>query len=120
MDDPLFVRGFERLSDLLRDGQRLVERDRTTRNKLRQVVTVDEFHHQRGHAPALFQAVDSRDVRVIQRRQRLGFTLEAREPISVVRDRLGRILIATSRSSFVSRARKTCPMPPSPMLAITS
>ena len=33
--------------------------------------------------------MDSRDVRVIQRRERLGFTLEAREPISVVRERLG-------------------------------
>src|SRR5215510_8819278 len=32
---------------------------------------------------------------------------------SVVRD-VGRTLMATSRPSFVSRARHTCPMPPSP------
>ena len=30
----------------------------------------------------------------------------------------GRILIATSRSSLVSRARKTSPMPPSPIRAV--
>jgi hypothetical protein len=36
--------------------------------------------------------VDSRDVRVIQRREGLGFTLEARKPISVVRERLGQDL----------------------------
>src|SRR5207344_1201651 len=32
----------------------------------------------------------------------------------------GRILIATSRSSFVSRARYTWPIPPSPISAATS
>ena len=36
--------------------------------------------------------MDRRDVRVIQRRESLGFTLEAREPISVVRERLGQDL----------------------------
>ena len=35
-------------------------------------------------------------------------------------DPSGRILIVTSRSSFVSRARKTWPMPPSPMGAVIS
>ena len=101
-------------------GQRLVERDRAFSDPLREIVALDQFHHEGGHAPAFFQAVDSRDVRVIQRREGLGFTLEAREPISIVRERLGQDLIATSRSSFVSRARKTCPMPPAPMLATTS
>ena len=28
MDDPLFMRGFERFGDLFRDGERLVYRDR--------------------------------------------------------------------------------------------
>jgi hypothetical protein len=53
---------------------------------------LDEFHHEGGDASAFFQAVDSRDVRVIQRREGPGFTLEAREPISVVRERLGQDL----------------------------
>ena len=46
MDDPLLVRGFERLGDLLRDRQRFVERDRAARDALRQIVALDEFHHE--------------------------------------------------------------------------
>ena len=53
---------------------------------------LDEFHHEGGHSPALFEPVDAGDVRVIQRREGLGFTLEAGEPISVVRERLGQDL----------------------------
>ena len=36
MDDPLLVRGFQRLGDLPRDRQRFVERDRAARDPLRQ------------------------------------------------------------------------------------
>ena len=74
----------------------------------------------RSRPDAFFKPVDARDVEMVQRREGLGFALEARESIRVVHERLGQDLIATSRSSFVSRARKTCPMPPSPMLATTS
>jgi hypothetical protein len=38
VDDPLLVRRFERPSDLLRDRQRLVHRDRPARNPLRKVL----------------------------------------------------------------------------------
>ena len=34
MNDALFVRGFERVSNLLRDGEGLVQRDRATRDTL--------------------------------------------------------------------------------------
>ena len=66
VDDPLLVRRFERVGDLLRDGQRLVERDRAARDALRQVVALDQFHHDRTHTAAFFEAVDVRDVRVIE------------------------------------------------------
>ena len=46
MDDALLVRGFERLGDLPRDGQRLVERDRPARDALGQVFALDELHDQ--------------------------------------------------------------------------
>ncbi len=71
MDDPLLVRGFERLGDLLRDGQRFIERDRAARDALRQIVALDEFHHERGDACAFLEAVDRGDVRMIERRERL-------------------------------------------------
>ena len=47
MDDALFVRGFQRLGDLLRDRQRLIKRYRAARNALGQILPFDEFHHQR-------------------------------------------------------------------------
>jgi hypothetical protein len=57
VDDPLLVRGFERLGNLLRYGQRLIERHsglprRSARGAkagktLRQVLALDQFHHQR-------------------------------------------------------------------------
>jgi hypothetical protein len=51
MNDARLVRGLQRVGDLLRDGQRLVEWNRTTRDALRQVVAFDQFHHERHDAP---------------------------------------------------------------------
>ena len=51
MDDALLVRGFKRFGDLFRDRQRFVDRDRPARNALRQIVALDEFHHERRTPP---------------------------------------------------------------------
>ena len=66
MDDSLLVRRFKRLRDLLRDRQRFVERNRSTRDALREILAFDEFHHEGLHAVGIFQPVDGRDVRMIQ------------------------------------------------------
>jgi hypothetical protein len=42
---------------------------------------------------------------MIQRNKDLGFALETRHAIGIVGEGFGRILSATSRFSFVSRAR---------------
>ena len=95
MDDALFVRGFQRFRDLLCDGQRLVEREsggsafggtRPTGDEVGERRSLDQFHHERAHAGGLFQAVDVRNVRVIQRGEHLRFAAEPREPIGIVRD----------------------------------
>ena len=62
MDDALLVRGFERFGDLLRDRQRLVERDRALRDAVGERRPFDQLHHQRRRAVGSFQAVDGRDV----------------------------------------------------------
>ena len=55
MDDALLVRGFERLDDLLRDRQRLVDRDtHPSQSVLRQVVALDQFHDERGDVVGVF------------------------------------------------------------------
>ena len=87
VDDPLLVRGFERLRDLLRDGQGFVERHGSARDALRQIVAFDEFHHEGGHAPAFFEAVDRGDVRMIQGSEHFRFALKTREPIGIDRER---------------------------------
>ena len=84
---PLLVRGFEGLGDLTGDRKRLIQRNRTTGDALREVVTLDQFHHEGGHAPALFQAVDVRDVGMIQGREHFRFALKASKPIVVSRER---------------------------------
>ena len=52
MDDALLVRRFERLGDLLRDRQRLVERNRPLRDAVGQRRPLDQLHHQRGRPSA--------------------------------------------------------------------
>ena len=87
MNDPLLVRGFEGLGDLLRNGQGLVCRDGALCNALREVVALDEFHHERGHVARALEAVDRRDVWVIERREDFGFALESRQAIRVASKR---------------------------------
>ena len=78
--------------DLLRDRQRFVERNRAARDALREVLALDEFHHERRDAAALFEAVDTGDVGMIQRRERLRFARESRQAIGVVREGFGQNL----------------------------
>ena len=54
-------------------------------------------------AVRVFEAVDARDVRMIQRGEHLRFALEAGQALGIAARRAsGRTLIATSRFSFVS------------------
>ena len=66
MDDPGLVRRFQRVSDLLRDRQRLGERYRSPRNHHRQIVAFDQLHHECAHTTRVFEPVNVRDVRVVQ------------------------------------------------------
>ena len=46
MDDPLLVGCFEGFGDLLRDGQCLVERNRSLCDTVRKRRPRDQFHHE--------------------------------------------------------------------------
>src|SRR5262245_23068138 len=112
MDDALLVRCFERLRDLLRDRQRLIELDRTAAGALRQVLALDQLHHKRLHPRRSFEAIDRRDVGMIQRRERLRFPLEAGEALDVagkaVRQDFDRHLAAEARvDRAIHRAHST-------------
>ena len=47
MDDVLLVRGLKRIGDLSGDGQRLVERNGSLPDAIRERGTFDELQHQR-------------------------------------------------------------------------
>ena len=59
---------------------------------LRQILTLDQFHHQRPDAAVFFEAVDVGDVRVVQRRERLGFAGEPGQPFGVAGEAVGQHL----------------------------
>jgi hypothetical protein len=66
---------------------------------------VDELHHEALYATGFLDAIDCRDVGMVERRQHLGFALKrARRSASAENDE-GRTLIATWRFSFVSTGR---------------
>jgi hypothetical protein len=87
VNDPLPVRGFKGFGDLLRNQQRFVQWNRATRNALRQILALDELHHERLDAVGVFEPVDRGDLRVIQGGEDFGFALKTRQSIAITRDR---------------------------------
>jgi hypothetical protein len=92
VNDPLLVGGFQRLRDLPGDRQGLVEWNRTARDPLREIVPLDQLHDQCTDAVGFFEAVDVRDVGMVERRQGLGFAGEPRHAIEIAGERLGQNL----------------------------
>ena len=86
MDDAVLVRGFERLGDLPRHRQRLVDGEGAARDSIGERRAFDQLHHQRVLAAGILEAVDLRDVRMIERREELRFPAEPRQAIGIVGD----------------------------------
>jgi hypothetical protein len=83
MNDALLVRGLKSFRDLFCDRQRFVDRDRPAPNALRQIVALDQFHHQRANAARFFEAVNVRDIRMVQGGERLCFAGEPGQSVGV-------------------------------------
>jgi hypothetical protein len=95
MNDAGLVRGFDRFGNLPRQGQRLVERDRTARDARAEILALDQFHHQRAGAGrrgarrrGVLEPVDAGDVGMVERGERARLALESHQPIGIVRERL--------------------------------
>ena len=88
VDDAFVMRRFERIGHLPGSGQRLIEGKRTAPNPCREVLALDQLHHERADLARLFESMNVRDVCVIEGRQRFGFAFEAREPIGIGRESL--------------------------------
>jgi hypothetical protein len=85
----LTVPGLERCRDLERYAHRLIGRDRSLGDPVRERRPIDELHDDNGLVAGPLEAVDRRDVRMIQRREDLRFALKAREAILVFGDGFG-------------------------------
>jgi len=87
MDDSAVVCGFEPFRDLFRDRQRIVERNGPADQPFSEILSVDQFHHERLDAAGVLQSVHGRDVRMIQGGENLRFALKTREPVGIGRHR---------------------------------
>jgi hypothetical protein len=88
VDDALVVRRFERLGHLLRDRERLVDRERALRDPIGERRAIDELDHESFRRGGILDPINRSDVRMIERREQLRFALEAGEPFGIIRKRV--------------------------------
>src|SRR5436305_569873 len=79
MHDPLIVSGIECAGDLLREPKALLDGWPSSFDALCERVALDELHDDRVHRVVVVDAVDGRDVWMVDRGQRPRFALEARQ-----------------------------------------
>ncbi len=87
MNDALLVRGLQRFGDLLRDGDRFIDRDCTIVDPIGEGWPFHELHHQSRDSPAALESIDRRNVGMVQRGQHFGLALEPGEAVGILRDR---------------------------------
>jgi len=92
MDDALVVSGLQCVSDLAGNEQRFVSRDGALRDAIREGGTVHKFQDQRPYTVGLFEAVNVRDMRMIEGGECLCFAFEPRQSLEIPRERLGQDL----------------------------
>ena len=85
MDDALLVGALEGLGYLLRDDDCLVERQRPALQSLAEVLAFHQLQHQEQLSARLLEAMDRRDVRVVERREQLRLAAEAGQPLGILR-----------------------------------
>jgi hypothetical protein len=88
MDDAVLVRDFERPRDLPRVSKRVVQRHPSLPKPLVERLAIDELEHESTDPFRFNEAVNRRDVRMIQCGERLGFLTQPRHPIGVRRHAL--------------------------------
>ena len=92
MDDTGLVPRFERFRDLPRDRNDVFDRDRAFLDPLGERRPFHELQHERSNAVRFLESMDARNVRMVQRCEKLRLALEPRETIGVLRKRMGKHL----------------------------
>jgi hypothetical protein len=119
MDDALRVGRFKGFGNLLGDRQRLIEKKGPARDALGEGYSFDQLQDQCDQAGGFFKPIDGGNVRVVQRSQNFGFSLEAAEALGIAGDGRRQNLNG-DRALQVSVAQYTSPMPPTPIWLVTS
>ena len=88
MDDALLVGGGEALDHLQRVVDGLPLRDRTRVELAPQRLALQQLRHRIGRPVLGSEVVNGQDVRMRQRRDRLGFALEPRQRVRILRHRV--------------------------------
>src|ERR1039458_1780753 len=83
MNNTSSVSGVERVGDLDSQRQQGVNFQRTSRDAVLQCQSIQKLHNDEGFAVLVVNFVDGADVRMIQRRGRLGFALKTGERLRV-------------------------------------
>ena len=92
MNDPLLRGPLQGFRDLLRDRERFLDGNGPLRDPIRERRALNQFEHERRRAVGLLQPVNLGNVRVIQRGEDFGLTLEPRQFLPVRRHRRGQHL----------------------------
>src|SRR4029453_647497 len=92
MNDAVLVGRFERLGDLTRNRNRLIERDRSLGQAIGERRPIDELEHEGLGSVRFLKAMDSSDIRMVEGREELGLALEPRDPVGIEREWLGQDL----------------------------
>ena len=95
VDDALLVRGFERVGDLPGDRERLRHRQGAARDERGEVVALNQLHDERrraGSGRRALDAVDLRDVGMVECGERLRLAREPRYALAIAGHGLGKRL----------------------------
>jgi hypothetical protein len=77
------VRGLEGFGNLPGDVQCFTDGNRTTLQSRLERLAFNKLHHDRAHPAGLDDAIDVRNVGMIQQRQHLSFALKTRQPFRI-------------------------------------
>ncbi len=83
MDDAALMSRFEGVGDLPRDPQRFVDRHGALPNPVGKRLAFDQLHDERADSRGVGNAIEVRDVGVIERAEYFGFPLKALEPFRI-------------------------------------
>ena len=121
MSDPLAVGAVERVRDLNRAADRLVERERALLQSLRNRLTLQILHYEVVRSVLVANVKQRANMRMAERRDRTRFAFEPITKLRISREGFRQDLDRDGAiESLVSRARYTSPMPPTPILAAIS